>query len=450
MTNILLPIETINREIDYKLVLAAQLANKEHHIYIGQHDFLMDLLPQLNGGIYLGKNIFKKRADRENGDIYKRLKKHNFNIIYLHEEGAVFAGKENDWKQTLARQYNIDFFDENDVICTWGDFQKKYDESRASSKVPVITTGHPRFDLYKKDWQFLFEKEIIDLKEKYGNFVLINGNFGLANHGKGLNHVFSNAGNYNVDDDINRLNRIGFFTHTTKQMISMVELTHQLAVKFPKTIFIYRPHPSENHEYYNIIFKGVENIIVNHTGSVNAWILASDAIIHDGCTTAIEASLAGKKVINFKATADSEYDIWLPKQMGIKAENLEAVINCLKNRQEDKVISDNKISELMYNFKGDSFKALNEILVNSLKEVEETQSKNKLTSNYIVNLYLKKKAKENFISLHPQKRKSLKYHQTKFKGFSEENINHKHKLLQKEFNKVIFLKIHNKYLIEIK
>lgn len=450
MTNILLPIETINREIDFKLVIAAQLSNLGHHIYIGQHDFLMDLLPQLEGGIYLGKNIFKKKSGSEKGEIYKLLKKHNFNIVYLHEEGAVFAGGEKEWTQTLRGQYNIDFFDENDVVCTWGDFQKRFDESRAHGAVPVITTGHPRFDLYKPKWQFLFAEQVHRLNQKYGDFVLINGNFGLANHGKGLEHVFSETGDYIVSDESSRLNRVEFFAHSTKQMVSMVVLTHQLAVKFPNKIFIYRPHPSENHEYYNIIFQGVKNIIVNHEGSVNAWILASDAVVHDGCTTAIEATLAGKKVINYKATDDSEQDIWLPKQMGIKAESFDEVVHCLNNTQEVEFIPSPKISELMYNFNGDSFEALKKVLDDRLIKLNGTQCKNKLTSNNIASLYWKQTAKKKLIGLNPKKRKSLKYHNTKFKGFDSENISNKIKLLENNMGKTISYKMFNPYLIEIK
>ena len=52
--NLLLPIETINREIDFKLVLASLLANQSHSIFIGQHDFLMQLLPKIENGLYIG------------------------------------------------------------------------------------------------------------------------------------------------------------------------------------------------------------------------------------------------------------------------------------------------------------------------------------------------------------------------------------------------------------
>ena len=74
--NILLPIETINRELDFKLVLAGYLAGKGHQIYLGQHDFIMKLVPSMKeGGLYIGKNIFNADADKEEGEKYYFLKK---------------------------------------------------------------------------------------------------------------------------------------------------------------------------------------------------------------------------------------------------------------------------------------------------------------------------------------------------------------------------------------
>lgn len=57
--NILLPIETINRELDYKLILGVKLVEKDRVIYIGQHDYLFGLSRFLRSGLYLGKTMFK-------------------------------------------------------------------------------------------------------------------------------------------------------------------------------------------------------------------------------------------------------------------------------------------------------------------------------------------------------------------------------------------------------
>ena len=208
--NILLPIETINRELDFKLVLGSLLSNGKHRIYIGQHDFLIKLLPKMYGGVYIGKNIFHKRSDLEDGKVYHLLKKHGFDIIYLHEEGAVFTGTESDWKQVISRQYSLDYFDENDVVCVWGNFQRDFDQSRGSN-APIVTTGHPRFDLYKPKWQQIYKSTVNSIKQKYGDYILVNGNYSGANHGLGVEYLFSDKGNYTIDDPETRLKRISAY-----------------------------------------------------------------------------------------------------------------------------------------------------------------------------------------------------------------------------------------------
>lgn len=452
--NILLPIETINREIDFKIALAAYLSNQGHRIYIGQHEFLMKLLPKMKeGGLYIGKNIFNKRANLEKGEKYLLLKKYNFNIVYLHEEGAVFAGDSENWITTLQSQYNLDFFDEKDDVCVWGDFQKKADEKR-SKIVTIHTTGHPRLDLCKDKWHGLYDTKVQKLHEKYGDFVLINGNYGLANHGLGVEYVFSDKGNYNCIDEVQRLKRVNFYCHSSKLLMSMIQLTHQLAVKFPKINFVYRPHPSENHKFYDTVFFGVKNIIVRHDGPILPWILSSKVIIHDGCTTALEATLAGKPVINFKFLSNDEQDIWLPNQMGVKLDDFNEVNTHLAkiiDGYETESVNNNynKVSELIYNFKGDSFESLLKVVSDNMKR--NGKKKNSNISKQITNIiHFKVQLKSILYQLlKPSKRKNIYYHKNKFYGFQEKEIDEKVENVAAILDKKVKLTFHNSHLIEI-
>ncbi|TBX66358.1 hypothetical protein EZL74_10945 [Flavobacterium silvisoli] len=453
--NILLPIETINREIDFKIVLAGFLSNQGHKVYIGQHEFLMKLVPKIpHGGLYIGKNIFNKRSDLEKGEKYHLLKKYNFDVIYLHEEGAVFPGKEADWIRILKSQYNTDFFDENDKICVWGDFQKRIDEARRP-KSSVITTGHPRFDLCKEKWHSLYFSKVEILKKAYGNFVLINGNYGMANHGLGLEHVFSEKGDYNVADETQRLKRVNFFCHSSKKMIDLVCLTHELAVKFPKLNFVFRPHPSENHQYYKTVFVGVNNIFVSHDGPILPWIIASKAIIHDGCTTAIEATLANKLVINFETHVNQDYDVWLPNQMGVKANGINEVVSYLNNMEANenapvRQLESQLANQLLYNFNEDSFESLLKVINELITEKEQhTQNKN-ISSAFIQKVYFTEMLKTKlYLMLKPHKRKNIEYHKTKFYGFNEGELAEKIKMVSAILGKKINHKFHNSKLIEI-
>lgn len=452
--NILLPIETINREIDFKLALSALLANGNEKIFIGQHNFLNALLPQFSNGLYVGKNVFYNFSEWENGEFYEKYKNKDFNIVYLHEEGAVFKREEENWKTTLSRQYNTDFFKKEDVICDWGNFQRKYDESR-SQNINIQTTGHPRFDLYKKKWRKYFQEEIDELKNKYGDFVLINGNYGYYNHGIGLDYILSKRAGYIPQDNIDRLDRISFMAYSGKQCLCMVELTHQLSVQYPHLNFIYRPHPSENQHFYETVFQGVSNIHVNHEGPVSSWILSAEAIIHDGCTTALEASLAGKPVINYKPFESKENDIWLPNQLGERCKNIEDVKTILDNLKDysfdiENIESSQKVKDLLFNFGNDSFEALVSVIEEQIKSKKESKLVSPSEAQ-ISKEYLKMKTKQNLYKLKSTKsKKAADYHQRKFYGFDKAYVENKFKILEEMLSKKLDYKFHNPYLIEVK
>lgn len=452
--NILLPIETINREIDFKLVLAALLSGKKNKIYIGQHNFLNSLMDQFKNGLYIGKNVFPRSAANEKGETINKIKSRGFKVIYLHEEGAVFKGDPNNWKETLNRQYNTGFFDQNDVVCNWGKFQNQHDISRADH-LNIQVTGHPRFDLYKPKWKAYFEIETSDIKKKYGDYILINGNYGLYNHGRGASYVFSKEANYDVDNPVSRMDRVSFIKFSGMQCLSMIELTHQLALNYKHKNFIYRPHPSENHEFYKDIFRGVPNIFVNHDGPVSTWILGAEAIIHDGCTTALEAAIAEKPVINYKTVFNEDADIWLPNQLGVRAESfleVKKIIDNIEHYTFDFSMAENEelVSDLFYNFKNDSFDKLVGIIEEkcSLNRQEPTA---KPSSLFIRKEYLKLKGKQKLLRLkNSQARKTSDYHSQKFYGFDRKYIENKFEILEKIINKKINYTYHNPFLIEIK
>jgi len=447
--NILLPIEIINREIDFKLVLAAFLSGKGHKIYIGEHHFLMNLVSHMKeGGLYVGKNIFSKESFTEKGEQYYLLKKKNFNIIYLHEEGGVFAGDEKNYKKLQEFQYKTDFFDKNDQICVWGNFQKKVDEARSKNK-SINVTGHPRFDLCKSKWHDLYSYDVSQIKKKYKKFILIDSNCTAGNFGMGLKYLYTKK--IYKDQDL-RLKFINNYVYETKQIASMVYLTHMLAAKFPKINFVYRPHPSENIAYYKLIFSGVKNIHVKHEGAVLHWILASKLVVHDNCTTAIEAALAGKPVISYKAHQNKDRNVWLANEMGFQTNNINEIISYLNKAIEDKLkfkinLKNKKMSKYLYNLDGNSYDKLLKVID---KKIDNRISNSNLhpytIKKYFINLKLKKFIKKSFNKKHNL---HIKYNDHKFYGFHKNEISKKLQLISKHLKKKITYKIHNSHCLII-
>ena len=58
---------------------------------------------------------------------------------------------------------------------------------------------------------------------------------------------------------------------------------------------IVRPHPSEDHQAWNRAISHLPNVYCVYEGSVSPWLLASEGLIHRGCTSAIEAFFSRKK-----------------------------------------------------------------------------------------------------------------------------------------------------------
>jgi hypothetical protein len=99
----------------------------------------------------------------------------------------------------------------------------------------------------------------------------------------------------------------------------------------PHLNFVIRPHPSENVNYYKSIFEASKNVHVVHEGSVGPWLLAGKALIHDGCTTAIESHFCDVPVINYKSERDERYDLMLPNLFGVRCTSEDEVLAALQN-----------------------------------------------------------------------------------------------------------------------
>ena len=148
--NVLFPIETINRELDFRLFLAVKFASPSRRIFIGQHDVLDSIVPLMQGGVYLGKNAFKTLFPTDQTH-YRRLKERGFSLVHLDEEGGIYSGHHENWRRVLDLRLDPTVLSGDDFLCTWGDFQRDHYVSKAPAlESHTRSTGHPRFDLYKE------------------------------------------------------------------------------------------------------------------------------------------------------------------------------------------------------------------------------------------------------------------------------------------------------------
>ncbi|MEK6806063.1 MAG: surface carbohydrate biosynthesis protein [Pseudomonadota bacterium] len=333
MNDILLPVETTNRELDAKLLLGTRLLNPERRVFIGSIRRLNRLAGLVKNGIYLGPWAMSP-PDRHWETYYAQFKRDGFSFLYLVEEGGVWTGDETDWKIPLEQTISGDHIDRlapDDWICAWGDFQADYYRRRIPQMAArVRVTGHPRFDLYASSNRKFFAEDAERIRKQYGPFVLINTNMGYANNQRGIENTFSKAFWYDANDSALRFRHLAIWQDSMRTLAAVVHLVHRLSAEFPKLNFILRPHPSESLAFYKAVFSGVKNIHALHEGSVGAWIMASEALIHDGCTTAIEAQLMDIPVLSLAFESQRPMEIRIANELGLRCESPAEVIQALR------------------------------------------------------------------------------------------------------------------------
>jgi surface carbohydrate biosynthesis protein len=367
--NLLLPVEVQTRELESKLALGIVQASRGHQVWVGQSAILHRLIPWLAPGIYLGKDLTPPFKNGPNA-WYRRAKKRGWRVIHLDEEGAVHPGPESEWRRIFDLRLNPNWLGDDDWICTWGDFQRDHYQSQWRGKPDrVVTTGHPRFDMAKPDWRPFFRVQVENLNDAYGDFVLVNTNFPIPNHHQGPDKVFSEVMGYLKNDATHRLAYVRQWGAFSRKIAHLIELVHHLKRAHPDLPTIVRPHPSEDDALYRATLGRLDGVFVIRQGQVLPWVFAARVLIHDGCTTALEAQLAGTPVITYEAEPDPLSAKLLPNAMGIHCHSEKAVFEAMAQMSTAKAGSDPSVSvaghapeDLLWNLKAKSWERISEVI----------------------------------------------------------------------------------------
>lgn len=454
---VLLPVETINRELDFRLFLANKFANAHNRIYIGQHDLIFRMAAHIKRGLWIGKNIFALFPQTEMTR-YNTLKENDFSIVHLDEEGAVYPGDAEGWSRFLRLRLDPTCLEKDDHVCTWGDFQRDFykaqDPACASN---IVTTGHPRFDLYKPNYRGYYAADAAKIRERFGDFLLVNTNLTYANNGLGLGDTFSRRYGYDPANDDTRLYYVNMWAHASQTLARYVRLINRLSIEFPTLNIVIRPHPSEDRQFYSTIFQDIKNVHVVHEGSVAPWLLACRVMIHDGCTTGIEAYLADTNIINYKSLVDTTHDLFLPNIFGVKLFGEDEVIDTTRSMLAAAQPSpppaefNDMAYSLMDNFRHDTFQQLLAILEKVEGEIDLGKGQFDEAGFWRGEQVqgVKNRAKAAIRPLMPHKLRDFKLYQSHFYGLDAASIGQKLDTIQRITGKPVKFQAHSEALISI-
>jgi surface carbohydrate biosynthesis protein len=276
-----------------------------------------DLFPR---GIYIDKSVAATRTE-----LFKRLSHIGHRVISWDEEGLLFFSAEM-YKELRLDAEALNYVD---LFFCWGDVQKNtilkwFPDDEKKLRV----CGNPRADLMRKDYRSFYQKNVDRLKTKYGKIILINTNFAFCNHYKSPEELREMLEAYPLASEKGYID--GWVKYQQDGFDTFCTIIPKIAKSYPQYTLIIRPHPSENHQTWQKIADKNSNIVVNAEGNVHEWIMASEVLLHDNCTTAVEAFILDVPALSYRIDeGDGKYVNFLPDALSCKVKNDKALFKVL-------------------------------------------------------------------------------------------------------------------------
>jgi surface carbohydrate biosynthesis protein len=305
---LLMPVENQVRELDSKILLACVAARHGFSSVIGFRREIHFHISSFPPGIYLSKSM-TPASDL----VFRIMRNLGHDIVAWDEEALVHLPPEIYYSRRLspvAMALVSHMF-------AWG--QDNAELWRQYSQLPngaeIDITGNPRNDLLRPEIHPYYGKTVEELRKKYGDFILINTNFNHVNaFYPGLNLVvpsdkpgeqlkYGRAARGMTPEYAQ-----GLRDHKQAVFEKFQQLIPALEKAFPEYNIVVRPHPTENQEIYRKIAAQCKRVRVTNEGNVVPWLLATEAVIHNGCTTGVEAYVMGVPAISYRATVNEDYD----------------------------------------------------------------------------------------------------------------------------------------------
>ncbi|QPF93876.1 surface carbohydrate biosynthesis protein [Bradyrhizobium commune] len=215
-----------------------------------------------------------------NADLIKSYKRAGILVGVLDTEGI--GGKNADQFATMVKSAGCPEL--VDLYCVWGQSQyAAFLRQKTVAEDLLHVTGCPRYDFCAPPWRAALPKPSVG-----SGYVLINTNFPT------VNPRFSTGSAHEEESMV----KAGFSREFARQFIAdgghahrnALDMAIKLARHFVDVEFVLRPHPFENINSYDA-FAALPNAKVIQSGTSLEWISGARLLVHQNCSTAIEATM---------------------------------------------------------------------------------------------------------------------------------------------------------------
>ena len=335
---LIIPVESQVREMDAKLLLACSAVERGYRVVIGSRAYVHFAMADLPRGVYLAKSM--RGLSKL---MFRLIRELGHDIIAWEEEALVHPPPEVFYPLRLSpgtMPYVSHIF-------AWGEENRELlaGYPHLPKGLPMYLTGNPRGDMLRPELRAYFDDEVKALKQQYGDFLLINTNFTDVNPFRPGLGLFAPSSDPSKPPPMGQAGKgmprafaEGLLAHKQSILDDFLAMMPALEQALPGMTLVLRPHPSENHGVYHELASRCSRIVVSHQGNVLPWLLACRALVHNGCTTAIESYAMGVPAVTYLKTFDPQYDLdfqGLPNRLSVQSRTLDELIASLKGIVEN-------------------------------------------------------------------------------------------------------------------
>ncbi|SDW89291.1 surface carbohydrate biosynthesis protein [Nitrosomonas communis] len=329
---LIIPVESQVRELDAKILLSCIAAERGFPVIMGSRAYAHFQVASVPRGIYLAKSMRGLSSS-----MFKILRQLGHEIVAWEEEALVHPPSETYFSLRLSPKTikNVSH------VFAWGqenvDLLRQY--PALPENMPIHITGNPRGDMLRSEIRPYFAPEVEELRSRYGDFILINTNF------SDVNPYIPSVGLFLPTKAPSKPARLGqsgigmskefaegLRAHKLSVLEDFKQLIPMLEQAFPELTIIVRPHPSESYQIYHQIAAKCSRVVITNQGNVIPWLLAAKAMVHNGCTTGLEAYVLDVPAISYLATLNKYYDYdfqGLPTKLSYQCFNFEELAEIL-------------------------------------------------------------------------------------------------------------------------
>lgn len=328
---IYITIESTNRELDSKILLALKALKKNYRVVIGQKGYLREFIKDTNPGIMMLKSIGPSNSLHIN-----YIKNKNFRIVSSDEELVVAM----DWEDKIKWRMPIENLNKIDLLLAVGEtsdypvFQKNY----RSVIEKIYLCGNLRLELLKQKYRKYLKEETEYLKKKFGNFILLSTSFPRINRLRNktqIDFVFSRIVESNVDPESHHIKIENNLIIIQRYiLLKTLKFLDNFENNFPGRNLVISPHPNENLDFWiNYVNKrNFKNIFINKDIHSSGYSLmnASEMIISSNSTTLLEAHFLDKKKINLLGEESNFSEMQILKKISKVARSVDELNYLIK------------------------------------------------------------------------------------------------------------------------